>query len=222
MKPTNLPQTSAWVDVRQLLEEHEALDIRYRRDQLICQSGTYAAGIHLVVAGIVQESYTDPESAFSEVVLLLRGTGQLIGSELLLPDPEDLYRTTFRAVTDVELRFLERSVLEHALEETDVLWRFLLGCLARNGFERARAQWRTRLPGRERLATLLLDMAPLAVSRSGGGRVFPNAIDVQTLAGLLCLSTRQTKRLCAALPGVCWSEGCLSFSPPHLTEWLRE
>ena len=223
MKSTNLSQTAAWVDVRELLEQHHALHVHYRRDELICQAGTYAAGIHLVVSGIVQESYSEPENGFGDAVLLLGGPGQLIGTELLLPDPEDLHRTTFRAVSDVRLCFLEQSAFHRALETSDLLWRFLLGCLSKTGFERARAQWRCDLPGRERLTLLLLDLSPLAGSpQSDGETTLPQEVDLRTLAGLLRLSARQTRRLCAELPDVRWSQGCLSFFPERLAEQLTE
>jgi len=205
-------------DLEGVFARYAPFRIQYAPDELICQSGSYAAGVYLVTAGIAQEWYVDRVNKESETPTGLLGVGDLIGSELMLAEDVDLHRTSCRAVSCVSLSFLERSAFEAAMEDHQVLRRFVMARLAERGFDLSRALWRSQLTAEERVCTLLLDSTRFGES-VGGVVSLPEEIDLRLLAGLTYLSLRKVKQACEAFPGVKWKERRLTFSPDELARW---
>ena len=143
-------------------------------------------------------------------------SGDLIGSEFLLPNDDRLHRTSCRAVSTVSLLFLERSAFETAVEAHDVLRRFLTVHLAERSFSLIRVLWRSRLRSVERINALLLDLVPVGKPTADGHIALPAEIDLRLLAGLSHLSRRKASQACQSLPGVEWDNGQLVLSPEEL------
>jgi len=198
--------------VADLFAAYQPLHVRYEPDELICQVGSYAAGVYLLTAGIVLESYADPEVRKPDAAIGLLGPGSLIGLELKLPRSEQLHRTTCRAISTVTLTFLERKAFTAAMEEEEPLRSFLIAHLSERHFTMAQALWRARLGVPARLRSLLIDAAPLGELTDAGKVALPQAIDVQRLAALAHTSPRQIRQALAALPGAGWSQERLVFS----------
>jgi len=209
-------------DLEDVFTQHDPFRVRYEPNELICQAGSYAAGVYLVTAGIVRETYVDTLTKRGEVWMGLLGSGELIGSEFLLPDDDRLHRTSCRAVSTVSLSFLEQRAFEAAVEEHEVLRRFLLAHLAERGFNLVRALWRSQVGPEERVCSLLLDLARLGEQTPEGRIAMPEAVDLRLLAGLLHLPLRQTRRACESLAGVGRTGDRLTFAPGELRNWQSE
>ncbi len=184
----------------------EPLIIRYRSGELVYHAGSFAAGVAMLRSGIVidrpDSSVADrPEAMRSELI----GPGHLFGIEVLASPPSDVHRTSGRALTDVEVAFVERETLHEAIAVDHSLGEALLAHIA-GRFLAARST--PAVPGeptrdveqiKQRLVACLLDLArmsgiPLDDSRQ---RVcLPEEITNRTLAEILFVSaTRITKLL---------------------------
>ena len=209
-------------DLEDVFNQHDPFRVRYEPNELICQAGSYAAGVYLLTAGIVRETYVDPLTKHGEVWMGLLGSGELIGSEFLLPDDDRLHRTSCRAVSTASLLFLERHAFETAVETHEVLRRFLFAHLVERSFNLVRALWRLQVGPEERVCSLLLDLARLGEQTPGGRVAMPEAIDLRLLAGLLRLSPWQTRRAYESLAGVDRTGDRLTFAPEELLGWQSE
>lgn len=216
MSTLTQPTVDLLRDLEGVFAEHEPFRVRYAPDELICQAGSYAAGVYLVTTGIVHESYVDPVRKGGEVSMGLLGPLSLIGTEFLLPDGLRLHRVSCRAVTGVTLSFLERSAFETAMETHDVLRHFLVVHLAERSFNLIRALWRSRRGPLERAHALLLDLVPFGELTADGHVTLPAEIDLQRLAGLSYVSYRRVRQLCQSLPGVEWDGKRLVLLPGEL------
>jgi len=199
----------------------EGLHIRYARGQLICQIGSYAAGIYLVTAGIVSESLgrnggTAPPAAFE-----ILGPGDLIGLEILLGSGEALHSACSHAITDVELAFLARDAFANVVDQdADLRWRLVQHLAARHLSVRRALSW-SGSPARERLCHLLLVLQRRLGEGGHGKEVrLPKQIDSRTLAELLGISTSRVRRACASLPSLREEDGRLHFSSEALVDQL--
>jgi CRP-like cAMP-binding protein len=209
-------------DLEDVFNQHDPFRVRYEPNELICQAGSYAAGVYLVTAGIVRETYVDALTKHGEVWMGLLGSGELIGSEFLLPDDERLHRTSCRAVSTASLLFLERRAFETAVEKHEVLRRFLFTYLVERSFNLVRALWRLQVGPEERVCSLLLDLARLGEQTQEGKIAMPEAVDLRLLAGLLRLSPWQTRRAYESLAGVDQTGDRLTFVPEELRSWQSE
>jgi CRP-like cAMP-binding protein len=209
-------------DLESVFAQHEPLRVRYERNELICQVDSYVAGVYLVTSGIVQESYRAPGTREGDVSLGLLGSGSLIGLEHQQLDGGQLHRSTCRAVSQVQLLFLERAAFSAAIEEHALLREFLTAHLAERCFAAARALWRSRLDRQTRFATLLLDLIPFGLRQSDDGIAMPEEIDLRLLAAMAHTTPRQARRVLAALPGVKWVEERLVYTPEELLRSMSE
>lgn len=222
MNTTSQQTTDLLRDLEDVFNQHDPFRVRYEPNELICQAGSYAAGVYLVTTGIVRETYVDTLTEHGEVWIALLGSGELIGSEFLVPDDDRLHRTSCRAVSAASLLFLERRVFETAVEKHEVLRRFLFAHLVERSFNLVRALWRLQVGPEERVCSLLLDLARLGEQTQDGKITMPEAIDLRLLAGLLRLSPWQTKRAYESLAGVDQSGDRLTFVPEELLGWQSE
>ncbi|MGB2982869.1 MAG: Crp/Fnr family transcriptional regulator [Candidatus Bipolaricaulia bacterium] len=198
-----------------------ALHIRYARGEMICQIGSYAAGVYLVRRGIVSESLggeggTGPSGAFE-----ILGPGDLIGLEVLLGRGEALHAACSRAIADVELAFLARVAFADAVDQdVDLRWR-LLAHLAVRHLSVRRALSRSRSSTKERLCHLLLDLGHKLGRVTNGEEVqLPMELDLRTLTDLLGISTSQVRRARDSLPSLHEEDGRIHFSSEALTDQL--
>ena len=219
MKIASQQTTDLLHDLEDVFNQHDPFRVRYERNELICQAGSYAAGVYLVTAGIVRETYVDALTKHGEVWMGLLGSGELIGSEFLLPDDDRLHRTSCRAVSTASLLFLERRAFETAVEKHEVLRRFLFAYLVERSFNLVRALWRLQVGPEERVCSLLLDLARLGEQTPEGKIAMPEAVDLRLLAGLLRLSPWQTRRAYESLAGVGRTGDRLTFAPEELFIW---
>ena len=216
MNIANQQTTELLRDLEDVFNQHNPFRVRYEPNELICQAGSYAAGVYLVTEGIIRETYVDALTRRGEVWMGLLGSGELIGSEFLLPNDDRLHRTSCRAISTTLLLFLERHAFETAVEKHEVLRWFLFGHLVERSFKLVRALWRLQVGPEERVCSLLLDLARLGKETPEGKIVMPEVVDLRLLADLLRLSPRQTRRAYESLAGVDRTEDRLTFAPEEL------
>jgi len=189
-----------------LFSMYDPLHIRYARGELMVQSGTYAAGIALIVSGIVQESYASDHDGDHEATEIL-GPGDLIGFEVLLDGPHALHQTTARALTSVRLAFLERSTLQRALCEDSAIRNYVLMRLSTRVLSLKASLARAHAPLGSRLLWLLLELGKKSGQEISGDRMtLPPEIDRRVIADLLDVSTRRLSRIWKDLV-VCGKQG---------------
>jgi CRP-like cAMP-binding protein len=222
MNTANQQTTDLLRDLEDVFNQHDPFRVRYEPNELICQAGSYAAGVYLVTEGIVRETYVDALTGRGEVWMGLLGSGELIGSEFSQPDDNRLHRTSCRAVSTTSLLFLERHAFETAVEKHEVLRWFLFAYLVERSFNLVRALWRLQVGPEERVCSLLLDLARLGEQTPEGRIAMPEAVDLQLLAGLLRLSPWQTRRAYESLAGVGRIGDRLTFAPEELLSWQSE
>jgi len=199
MKPTTTWSVDTAVRLEAIFASYRPFDIRYAADELICQSGSYAAGIYLVTDGIAIESYVDREAEVVPTDLL--GAGDLIGFELLAPDGGPLHCTSCRAVSGVRLAFLERSAFDAAMDDHPALSAFVTAHLAGRALRGIRALWRARLAPSTRVQDLIADLSRFGVPTEDGVAL-PPELDIRLIADLTALSKRRVKDAIESMPEI--------------------
>lgn len=201
---------------------HRPLRVRYARDELICQNGSYAAGLYLIRYGLVDESIQDPRVSSETARHNVLCSRDVIGLEVFLEPKEELHQTSCRALTDTELLFIERSALAEALMNDRTLNRHILAALASRHFAVQRSSWRQSAPPRERICSLLLDLVASAGHRDAsedGAYRLPRELTPRMVSQLADLSLRQLRATCEALSGVRWDrKGDLVVWPAQLLD----
>jgi len=199
MNTTNRKGLADAPELTTVFDRHAPLHVRYAHGELICLAGSYAAGLYLVIRGVVAESpWVDAGATrVSEIV----GPGDAIGLEILLPGHDGIHSVSSRAVTDVELLFLERKVFEAAIEEDPGVRWFAIRHMAERLARLQQAVLRTRMAAEHRLTLLLLDLGGKCGRRISGGRTaLPPEIDSRALGDLLCVSARRIRRARVSVP----------------------
>ena len=185
-------------------EPHGPFRIRYAAGELIHQSGTFAAGATWIASGIVQES-CGKENAEGTTVSEPLGPGDLLGIEILLPGTAALHCGSARAVTDVQLSFLERSAFESAMEDDLRLRSYVLERMAERVFSLKRSLRVAADPLEVRLQRLLSILAEKSdLDPTSGETALPPEIDRRVLAEFLSVSTRRVSRALDVL-GLTWT-----------------
>jgi CRP-like cAMP-binding protein len=200
-------------DLQDTFAGHKPLRIRYAPSELICQGGFYGAGVYLVTAGIVHESYRNPLAEDCEVSTSLLGPPSLIGSELSLRRAQRIHQWSCRAVTGVQLLFLEQEVFEAAVEADKELRRFVTLHLAERSHGLTRALWRSQLRPAQRVSALLREVAVFGEPTADGRVILPPEIDFRQLASLSFMSIRNVKQACRSLGTVACDGGQLVILP---------
>ena len=223
-----MPRRKVCTEVEQqecedLFTRHGPLSVRYARNELICQQGSYAAGVYMIESGLVSESLPLPDD-IDTVPYSILGPTDLIGLEILLPGDSELHLTSCRAVVDTRLSFLERNALLSALGTDEQLCRFVLGSVTERLFALAGSLRQRNASPDQRLCSLLLDLTATHGEPSESESVsLPHSINRRLLAELSGLSASQFRRAWDTLPalgGASRREG-ISFSPQELRAWQQ-
>ena len=206
-----------------LFAPHGALSVRYARNELICQRGSYAAGVYMIESGLVSESMPLPDDT-DTVPYAILGPTDLIGLEVLLPGDSELHLTSCRAVVDTRLSFLERNALLSALKSDEQLRRFVLESVTGRLYALAGSLRQRNAAPNERLCSLLLDLAVKHGEPSESESVsLPRSIDRRLLAELSGLSASQFRRAWDTLPALGEASGQkgIRLSAQELRAWQQ-
>jgi len=206
------------------IESCSPLHIRYPPGELIYQAETYAAGMYLIVQGLVSDHYAVQASAHRPQALEVLGPGDLIGLDALLERPSNLYLTSARAVTEVAVRFFERDVFLQILDDEPGLCR---RCFDYLNYRFCKLKKVTAPPISAsiegRLWSLLLDLAErFGELQDGGGMLLPSGISYDRLPELLAISRHQARKILGSLPEVRQAGERLIISVGALQEKLAE
>jgi CRP-like cAMP-binding protein len=158
---------------------------------MICQSGSFVAGIHIILHGIISDRVA--RTGIRQPQCDILAVDDLIGLEILTNNSEAFSSSLCRAVTSVELLFIERSEFECALASHATLQRAVLHYITARYIEARRTS-----PGSSQLdaqcCRLLLRLATSCDPPAEGTIVtLPAEITLRTLSELLCISSRQLR-----------------------------
>ena len=189
---------AAWAET---FARYAPLRIRYAGGEMISQAGSYVAGVHLIVHGAVSEKAVSDGPPCAAVLL---GPGDFVGLECLFHGCEGLARTQVRAVTGVELLFLETKRFSDAMNDDSMRLRTLMEYLARRCLcAQEEHPWGQR-SGEARIARLLVRLAVVcgcpAEEDSGWVRLPPD-VSPRVLCDLAAISSRQWRQIRQALEG---------------------
>jgi len=140
------------------------------------------------------------------------GAGDLIGLEILERNSDGLSISLCRALTDVELLFVERTQLESALDDDPAIQRALLRYVA-SRYVFTREDPRQRASVEAQLCRLLLRLGEACGRPVGGGTALPVEITLRTLGELLCISSRQLRHARQAIQSLEISDSGIEFDP---------
>jgi CRP-like cAMP-binding protein len=223
MRRTSRRPTTPLRDAADVLAAHHPLLVRFPRDELISQTGTYAAGVYLITSGIVREAYCSPGEPSPMVDCGLLGPNELVGWEVLLPQDNELHVTSCRAVSEARLAFLERNAFAAAMRNDESLRCFVLEAFALRRLAALNTLWRRGAESSDRLCSLLLELATKFGSPSEDGQVtLPSEIDRRIIADLIGLSVRQLRKAWSDLPDLDSADDQLLYSPERLNRWWEE
>ena len=201
-----LRSSSEWETI---FHSYRPLRIRYAPGEMICQVGSYVAGIHLVVGGVVSDMMLamGGEQRNSDIL----GAGDLIGLEILERNSDGLSISLCRALTAVELLFVERRQLESALDDDPALQQtFLRYVVSRYVF--TRKDPRQRASVEVQLCRLLLRLGEACgLPVDDGGIALPAEITLRTLGELLCISSRQLRHARQAIQSLEINDSGIDF-----------
>lgn len=209
MTQQGLAALQSSTDWEAIFHSYRPLRIRYAPGEMICQVGSYVAGIHLVVGGVVSDMMLTMggEQRNSDIL----GAGDLIGLEILESNSGGLSISLCRALTAVELLFVERSQLESALDDDPALQRaFLRYAVSR--YVSTRKDPGQRASVEVQLCRLLMRLGEACgVPIDEGGIALPAEITLRTLGELLCISSRQLRHARQAIQNLELCESGIEF-----------
>jgi len=167
----------------------DTLHIRYAPGELVCSHGSYVAGLHLILSGVVSQASPRPSGSPCRPDLL--GVGDLIGIEVLADARNEIARSACLAITEVELLFFERRAFNEQVLCNPALGHRLLKYLASRHMD---PQGGVRHTGSDQdaLGELLLRLGALCGDSDPSGLVrLPEAINPRTLQELSGLAGRR-------------------------------
>ena len=188
-RPAILQTSTEWESI---FHSYSPLRISYAPGEMICQEGSYVAGIHLIVQGVVSDMMLTQtgETRNSDIL----GAGDLIGLEILERGSAGLSISLCRALTGVELLFIEGNQFASALDDNPALLRTVFQ-YAVSRVVRARKDPRQQTSVEAQLCRLLLRLGETCGLPTAGHTVaLPSEISQRTLGELLCISTRQLRQ----------------------------
>jgi len=108
--------------------EADSLHIRYAPGELICQYGSYVAGVQFFLSGVASQFIPTSSGSMNRCDLL--GPGDLIGIEVLADQGIETSRSACAAITGVELLFFEGRAFSDQLLRNPALTGRVLSYLA--------------------------------------------------------------------------------------------
>jgi len=155
------------------------------------------AGIHLIVQGAVSDRIlTQTGGPRSSDIL---GPGDLIGLEMLGSNSANLSISLCRALTGVELLFVERKQFASALDDNPSLLQSMFQ-YAVSRVIHTRRDPRQQISAEGQLCRLLLRLGETCgTPRAGLTIALPPEIAQRTLGDLLCMSSRQLRQAIQAV-----------------------
>jgi len=201
------------------LAERASLHVRYSAGEMICQVGTYVAGIHFIRCGAVSNRVATLESGSGRSCIL--GPGDLIGLEILLGNGHALSMSQLRALTDVGLDFLSTDELRDLLAEDAAVARDLIGRVASQYFRMQRLL-DVSTSDEDVICDLLLQIATACGCTAETGRVtLPRSVDRTALCDLSGLSPRRLRRVLDDVEGLHIGNADVSFDPEDVRSRLQ-
>lgn len=199
-----------------LFQSYQPLRISYAPGEMICQAGSYVAGLHLIMEGVASDVILEAHLEPRDTQLLAKD--DLIGIEILGGATDLLATSLCRAVTPVELLFVERKQLQHAIDDHPMLQSSLM-CYLIDRYVRARVHPRNRVSVDSQLCHLLLQLgAACGRPRSNGKIALPAEITPRVVAELLCISTRQLRNARRTIEGLQLYESGIEFDHQEMHE----
>jgi len=173
------------------LAEIDPLHILYAPGEMICQSGSYVAGFHLVASGVVCDLFTCIDRTPGACELL--GPGDLLGIDLFA-DPRNARSPSIcKAITAVSLIFYERRAFEQAILDDPSLSAFVLHHIA-GRHSTARRSAFPGIPDTRLLARVLKRLGECCGSRDQDGSIeLPPEISLRTLAEICGWNRRRLR-----------------------------
>jgi len=202
-----LLQTSAQWEA--IFRSSLSLKISYAPGEMVCQAGSYVAGIHLIVQGAVSDRMlTQTGEPRSSDIL---GPGDLLGLEILESNSANLSVSLCRALTGVELLFVEREQFASALDDNPSLLRTMFH-YAVSRVVSTRKDPRQQTSSEGQLCRLLLRLGETCGTPSGEFTIaLPSEISQRALGDLLCMSSRQLRQAIQALQNLKIGESGIEF-----------
>jgi len=199
-----------------LFHSYRPLRIRYAPGEMICQAGSYVAGIHLIVQGVVSDVMLTAIGESRDGQIL--AAGDMIGIEILDSKASKLSISLCRAVTSVELLFIEQGQFQAAVNDQPTLQQTLVRYLV-SRYVVARSDPRHRASVDSRLCQLLLQLGEVCGRPTDDDRItLPSEITPRVLGELLCISTRQLRHARQAIGGLQMCESGIEFDSQELRE----
>ena len=199
-----------------IFHSYQPLRIRYAPGEMICQAGSYVAGIHLIVQGVVSDVMLTATGGSRDGQIL--AAGDMIGIETLDSKADKLSISLCRAVTSVELLFIERSQFQAAVDDQPTLQQALVRYFV-NRYVVTRSDPRHRASVDSRLCQLLLQLGEACGTSTDDDRIaLPSEITPRVLGELLCISTRQLRQARQAIGGLQMCESGIEFDSQEVRE----
>ncbi|MFC2082734.1 Crp/Fnr family transcriptional regulator [Candidatus Bipolaricaulota bacterium] len=201
-----------------ILQSHRPLRIRYVPGEMICQAGSYVAGIHLIVRGVASDMMLTMKGEQRNSDIL--GAGDLIGLEIMQSNSDELSISLCRALTTVELLFVEKSQFESALNDDPALQEALLR-YAVSRYVFTRKDPRQRASVEAQLCRLLLRLGEVCGLPAADSNVaLPVEITLRTLGQLLCISSRQLRHARQAVHSFATNDSGIEFDPDEARQMI--
>jgi CRP-like cAMP-binding protein len=168
------------------------LHVRYVAGEMICQIGSYVAGIQVIQEGVVASRTFLAPGNYSPCEIL--GPGDILGLEMLVAESGRISTSQCRAITPTSLDFYQADHVEQVMRERADICTALLQYVTRRCLSDPHGHHR-ELPIETRLVDLLLRLA----GHCGDGTscrqlVLPEPITVRTLSDLLCVAPRRIRQ----------------------------
>jgi CRP-like cAMP-binding protein len=208
----------------QAVESYSPLTIRYPPAELIYQAETYAAGVYLVVQGLVSNRLPVQTSGQKLPVLEVLGPGDLIGLDALLNHHGTLHLASAHSITEIVVHFFERDVfLKMLIDEPSICLHCLDHLNHRFHILMRLSSLSLSAPLEKRLCGLLLILAErFGKPQDDGSTQLPIGITCDHLPELLAASRRQVRKVLSCLPEIRQAREHLIVSVEALQRRLAE
>lgn len=192
------------------VDRQTSLHVRYSAGEMVCQTDSYVAGVHIIHCGAVSDRVVHPGSKACPSCIL--GPGDLLGMEVLLARGGTVASSQLRALTDTELHFLQAEEFRRMLAEDAVLAHEVIGCIASQYFRMQQVMLHAG-SDEAALGHLLVQLAWACGCIMDDQRVIlPHQIDRALLCELAGLTPRRLRRVLSAIPSLTLAPSRIAFN----------